>query len=183
GLMRDAVDLDEGVIRVEWALHRLTWEHGCSPRCKYRSAGWCPRRTVTVPDWQESQHVEGALWLLRPKSRRSWRRVVMAPMLHEIMRRHLASVSGDLVWGVVDPRDDYEAWKAALDKAGLPHVPLHSLRHTTATLLYALGVPEQTRMEILGHSSATTTAGYTHVDLTMQRDAMRELGSALALEG
>jgi len=180
GLMREAVDLDEGVITVEWALHRLTWEHGCDPRCKYKSAGWCPHRTATVPDWQESQHVEGALWLLRPKSRRSWRRVVMAPMLHEIMRRHLRSAGDGLVWGTVDPRVDYERWCEALDRAGLPRVPLHSLRHTTATLLYALGVPEQTRMEILGHSSATTTAGYTHVDLTMQRDAMGALSSALS---
>src|SRR5699024_3392218 len=46
GLMRDAVDLDAGVITVEWALHRLTWQHGCDPQCKYKRAGSCPYRTV-----------------------------------------------------------------------------------------------------------------------------------------
>lgn len=184
GLTRQAVDLEQGIITVEWAMHRLTWQHGCDPRCKYRRAGSCPYRTIKVPDWQESRHVEGALWLLRPKSLRSWRRVPMAPMLHEIMKRHVATARpSGLLWGVVDPRDDYEAWKVALDRAGLPHVPLHSLRHTASTLLYALGVPEQTRMEILGHSSATTTAGYTHIDLTMQQDAMRLYGERLDPDG
>ena len=180
GLTRRAVDLQQGVITVEWAMNRLTWQHGCEPRCKYKRAGSCPYRTITVPDWQESRHIEGGLWLLRPKSRRSWRRVVMAPMLQEIMRRQMGYCGDDLIFGPIDPRDDYEEWKRVLDSAGLPHVPLHSLRHTTATLLYALGVPEQTRMEILGHSSATTTAGYTHVDLTMQRDAMGQLAAALS---
>src|SRR5699024_5984614 len=108
----------------------------------------------------------------------------MAPMLHEIMKRYVATARpAGLLWGVVDPRDDYQAWKRALDRAGLPHVPLHSLRHTASTLLYALGVPEQTRMEILGHSSATTTAGYTHIDLTMQQDAMRLYGERLDPDG
>lgn len=180
GLTRRAVDLQQGVITVEWAMNRLTWQHGCEPRCKYKRAGSCPYRTIAVPDWQESRHIEGGLWLLRPKSRRSWRRVVMAPMLQEIMRRQMEYCGDDLIFGPIDPRDDYEEWKRVLDSAGLPHVPLHSLRHTTATLLYALGVPEQTRMEILGHSSATTTAGYTHVDLTMQRDAMGQLDAALS---
>ena len=128
--------------------------------------------------------MEGALWLLRPKSVRSWRRVPMAPMLHEILRRYVeAADPSGLLWGAVDPRDDYEAWKAVLVRAGLPHVPLHSLRHTASTLLYALGVPEQTRMEILGHSSATVTAGYTHIDLTMQQDAMRLYGQRLDPDG
>src|SRR5699024_10223144 len=132
GLTREAVDLDAGVITVEWSMSRLTWQHGCDPHWKYQRAGSCPHRRIDIPDWQESRQVEGALWLLRPKSRRSWRRVVMAPMLHEIMRRHLQSAGDGLVWGTVDPRDDYQMWRDALDKAGLPRVPLHSLRHTTA---------------------------------------------------
>lgn len=184
GLTRQSVDLEQGIITVDWALQRLPWQHGCNPRCRYTRAGSCPHRRIEVPEWQESRHVQGALYLMRPKSRRSWRRVVMAPMLAEILRRHIeATQPTDLLWGAVDPSDDYRAWRVALAAAGLPAVPMHSLRHTTATLLYALGVPEQTRMEILGHSSATTTAGYTHVDVTMQRDAMALLDGLLQIEG
>lgn len=50
----------------------------------------------------------------------------------------------------------------ALDE-GWPGVPLHSARHTVATLLFELGVPEQTRMAILRNALATGTQGYTHI--------------------
>lgn len=61
-------------------------------------------------------------------------------------------------------------------------MPLHSARHTTATLLRALGVPEDVRMQILGHSSATTTAGYTHLDLTEAADGLDRLAGLLLPE-
>ena len=79
----------------------------------------------------------------------------------------------------IDPRVDGEAWHASLEAAGLPRVPLHSARHTTATLLHALGVDERTRVAILGHSSATTTAGYTHVTDAIGHEAMARLGALL----
>lgn len=193
GLTREYVDLDAGVIEFAWGLQRLPWRHGCGEAsCGRQRAGSCPQRTIPIPAGQEARQVHGALHLLRPKSRRSWRRVVMPTLLREILARHIELTEpSDLLWttdllkpkapaGVpVDPSLDHRAWVEALERAGLPRVPLHTARHTTSTLLYALGVPEQTRMEILGHSSATTTAGYTHVDLTMQRDAMERLGDLI----
>lgn len=106
----------------------------------------------------------------------------------------------------IDPSPDSEAWDAALRNAAywsdqdgkrvqppadpqnppagwthveLPDVPLHAARHTTATLLHALGVPDLTRIAILGHSSATVTAGYTHVSGPEMIDAMGRLGGLL----
>src|SRR5699024_2080781 len=82
GLTRQAVDLEQGIITVEWAMHRLTWQHGCGDApCRFKRAGSCPHRTITVPDWQESRHVQGALWLLRPESWRAWRGGPMAARL------------------------------------------------------------------------------------------------------
>ncbi|KRD36846.1 hypothetical protein ASE27_10340 [Oerskovia sp. Root918] len=193
GLTREFVDLESGTITVAWQLQRLTWKHGCGTKtgsgwpCAKARAGYCPSRHMNIPEGQEARQVHGNLWLLRPKSRTSWRRVPMAATLWQVMRRHLESVQGDLVFTTPaglpwDPSDDWEAWGEALKQAGLPHMPLHSARHSTATLLYKLGVPEQTRMEILGHSSATTTAGYTHIDITMAREAMSAFDGLLALE-
>lgn len=193
GLTWDMVDLETGIITVAWQSQRLAWNHGCGPAvggrrpCGMKRGGNCPERQSPIPDGQEGEELGRGLWLIRPKSRRSWRRIVMPDFLIEVLRRHRDTHPGRFAFTAddglpVDPSDDYQAWMAALDAAGLPRVPLHSARHTTATLLYALGVPEQTRMEILGHSSATTTAGYTHVDVTMQREAMRQLGVLLALE-
>ena len=45
----------------------------------------------------------------------------------------------------------------------------------------ALGVDEATRMQILGHSSATTTRGYTHADLTLARAGMDQYAALLGL--
>ncbi len=131
--------------------------------------------------------MHGGIWLTRPKSRAGWREVPMAPLLAEVLSRYLSNhepgVEGLIFTrpdgAPIDPRDDAAAWDAALKKAGLPDVVLHSARHTTATLLMELGVPEQVRVQIMGHSSATTTAGYTHIADPLMRDALGRLGALL----
>lgn len=194
GITREHVSLDTGIITVAWQLKRLTFDHGCGKQevgawpCGRKRGGNCPERRVDIPRDQEARHLDGGLWLLRPKSRAGWREVPMAPLLHEVMRRYLAEtdpVPDALVFTrpdgrPVDPRIDAEAWDQALKAAGLPDVTEHSARHTTATLLYSLGVPEQTRVQILGHSSATTTQGYTKVTDVAAVDAMRQLGELLS---
>lgn len=193
GLTRGQVDLDrvdsEGrpspIITVSWQLQRLRWEHGCLPDgatppakkepwpCGRKYGGSCPKRWVDIPPDQEATRVDGGLWLTRPKSRAGWREVPMAPTLLAVMRRHLEQTPtgmhglvlhrGDENGRPVDPSDDGKSWHRWLDVAGLAQVEPYTARHTTATLLHELGVPEKTREAILGHSDATVTAGYTHV--------------------
>ena len=51
-----------------------------------------------------------------------------------------------------------------LEKAGLPPMRIHDLRHTAATLLMAEGVPVKVASEMLGHADVTTTLRiYSHV--------------------
>lgn len=193
GAQRDQLDLGDperrsGVLTVSWQLQRLRWTHGCEKTatgwgCGFRQAGACPLRQMPIPAGQEAIEVYGGLWLTRPKSRSGWREVPVTGLLYDVLERHVQHVSpGDqgllLHRGdghPVDPRDDSARWHAALDRAGLPSVPLPSARHTTATLLHELGVPEQTRVQIMGHASATTTRGYTHVADPLKRDAMERL--------
>lgn len=188
GLTRDAIDLDTGILTVKWQLQRLPWRHGCADApCGRKRAGDCPQRHVPIPAGQEAPQVDGGLRLTRPKSRAGWREVPLAPPLHEMLVRYLAyrptGMGGLILYRgggrPLDPSDDSAAWHAALKAAGLPPVPLHSARHTTATLLYELEVPERTRVAILGHSSATVTAGYTHVAGAEMVDAMGRLGTLL----
>jgi integrase len=110
----------------------------------------------------------------------------MAPPLLEVMKRHLEQAAlgmhglilhrGDEHGRPIDPSDDGAAWHRWLDVAGLEQVEPYTARHTTATLLHALGVPDQTRQAILGHSDATVTAGYTHVADAEMVQAMNQLG-------
>jgi integrase len=51
-----------------------------------------------------------------------------------------------------------------LQRAGLPRIRFHDLRHSCASLLLAQGVPTRMIMELLGHSQITLTLNtYSHV--------------------
>jgi len=184
GLTHDAIDLGARVITVSWQLQRLAWQHGCGKTpCGARRGTDCPQRHVYIPADQEARRVHGGLWLTRPKSRSGWREVPIAAGLDVELAAHMAAAGPGLEGLVfhregrpVDPRVDADAWDAACRAASVPDVPLHSARHTCSSLLAALGVPEQIRMQMLGHSSATVTRGYTHVTSWEAHDAMSRLG-------
>ncbi len=65
-------------------------------------------------------------------------------------------------------------FKKLLKAAGLPNVRFHDLRHSTATVLLAAGVPLKVVSELLGHSSVAITADiYAHVSPEMQQEAVK----------
>jgi integrase len=65
-------------------------------------------------------------------------------------------------------------------EAKLPRLTAHGLRHTSATLMLASGVPAKVAAERLGHSDPTLfTNLYSHVTPTMQTDAASKIGTAL----
>jgi integrase len=64
------------------------------------------------------------------------------------------------------------AFARALSDAGVPHVRLHDLRHTFASMALAAGVDLKTVSTALGHSTISTTADvYAHVTDSLMRDA------------
>lgn len=63
-------------------------------------------------------------------------------------------------------------WKKLIERAGVPYIPFHGLRHTHATVLLEQGVHPRVVSERLGHSSVEITLDtYSHVLPTMQRAA------------
>jgi integrase len=59
-----------------------------------------------------------------------------------------------------------------LEKAGLPRIRVHDLRHTVATLLFAQRINPKVVSEMLGHSDIAITLGlYGHVTPPMQQEA------------
>ncbi len=56
------------------------------------------------------------------------------------------------------------SWRPLLEKAELPRIPFHNLRHTCASLLLSQGVHPKLVQELLGHADITTTLNtYSHV--------------------
>jgi integrase len=67
-------------------------------------------------------------------------------------------------------------FRRAREKAGMPHVNFHDLRHSCATILLGLGVPLHVVRDILGHTSIKSTERYAHAMLAPQRAALGLLG-------
>ena len=66
----------------------------------------------------------------------------------------------------------------------LPRLTAHGLRHTSATLMLASGVPPKVAAERLGHADPTLFSNlYSHVTPTMQKEAAAQIGEALFGEG
>jgi integrase len=135
------------------------------------------------------QRIDGTLRLVEPKTSRS-RRTVSLPagvssalLAHRDRQAFERSFAGDrwVETGLVfttpkgtplDARNVVRHFKATLDRAGLPDMRWHDLRHTCASLLLAEGVGPRTIMEILGHSQISLTMNtYSHVMPQANREA------------
>jgi integrase len=68
-----------------------------------------------------------------------------------------------------------------LERAGLPRVRFHDLRHSCASLLLAQGIHPKIVADMLGHSTIAITIDlYNHTTAAMHREAALALESVLA---
>lgn len=73
-----------------------------------------------------------------------------------------------------------QSFQPLLARAGLPRIRFHDLRHSTATLLFTLGIHPKIVQELLGHSQIFVTLDiYSHIVPTLQEEAMRRFNEAL----
>ena len=78
------------------------------------------------------------------------------------------------------PRNLYRHFKREAEKAGLPEIRFHDLRHTHATMLLLLGEHPKVVQERLGHTKIETTLNtYSHVLPNMQAKAAQALDSMM----
>lgn len=168
GVTRGAVDLDAGILRIDWQLQRLKVE--------------------SLPDGHEGHHLHGQYWLTRPKSKAGARMIPLIPAITKVFERRLSQLPPDPMsmlvtnlstGGPLDPRRDNRDWVEALERSGLPKVRLHDARHTTATLLREAGVPDRVIQQILGHSTVLMTEHYAHLGDSETAQAMESLGRLL----
>jgi len=134
--------------------------------------------------------VDGKPVLAEPKTARSRREVHLSALAVAALRRHrLAQLEERMraanLWENHDlvftnergrPLDGnnfrQRTFAPLLERAGLPKIRFHDLRHTAATLLMSQGVPIKVASEMLGHADITTTLRtYSHVLPGMQQQA------------
>jgi integrase len=164
GLTWRSIDLDAGSLRVEASLQRTS----------------------------------NGLELVEPKTARSRRQILVEPRVAAALRRHRASqemerrvagsdwMQGDYVFTTTtgQPLDGSKISRTwlpnLLKKAGLPRIRFHDLRHSYASIALSRGIHPKVVQEAMGHSTiAVTMDTYSHVLPGLQREAAREMGTAL----
>jgi integrase len=177
------VDLNTHTLRVRGTRLRPKYEHGCGGDCG-KQPGFCPQRRQLNEESGETKSAAGMRVVGLPDE--------LVAMLkshresQEAERRHAGQLwqEGDWVFATetgrpINPNTDYHAWKALLKAAGVRDGRLHDARHTAATVLLVLGVPERTVMSIMGWSSTSMAARYQHVTDPIRRDVARRIGGLL----
>lgn len=77
----------------------------------------------------------------------------------------------------------YGSFRPLLERAGLPRIRFHDLRHTFATILLSKGTHPKIVQEMLGHANITLTMDtYSHVLPDMQEGAVSAMEEAMASE-
>ena len=142
--------------------------------------------------------LNGTYVIKEPKTSHSRRRIALPPSLGLVLRQHKAGqeaqrallgkplTDNDFVFAhpdgsPLDPSTVSHAFNKVMRKAGPPHIRLHDLRHTHASLLLQAGVHPKIVQERLGHSSIRVTLDtYSHVIGGLQEVAAQRFDDLLA---
>jgi integrase len=168
GLQWSDIDLDECTLIVRRSRLRPKWKHGCTEPCGHKFGGHCPQRVPLRTDTAGT------------KSRAGKRGIGLPDELVTLLKHHKAEqererLTAAQLWqetgyvfttptgGPLNPRTDYTEWKRLLDRAGVPERRLHDARHTAATVLLLLQIPDRTVMAIMGWSNTAMAARYQHI--------------------
>jgi integrase len=145
-------------------------------------ARWCPdRRDGGLVEVEVKSHA-GRRGLALPDQ--LFKLIIEHRELQAREREHAGTEWHDSGWMFaqpngqpIDPRRDYFAWKALLKEAGVRDARLHDARHTAATTLLLLGVPERAVMDVMGWSNSVMVQRYAHVTARFRRDIADRLNS------
>jgi integrase len=158
------VDLDKGTLIVRGALQRVGGKLQLMETKTDRS-----RRTIRLP--------KIAVAALKAHRVRQLEERLLAGTRWRETEMIFTSTIGTLL----EPRNINRQFEGLVEKAGLPHIRFHDLRHTCATLLLVQGVPPRVVMDLLGHSKIGVTMDtYSHVLPELQSEAADRMDELLA---
>ncbi len=153
GLKWEDIDMQQGIIRVRRQVSRI-----------------------------DGKIVEAPL-----KTKNSYRAVTISPQAVEVLKTQKEKTNDEYVFpspngGPISPDSVNNMLHRVLDRAGIPKVCFHDLRHTFATLALQNGVDIKTVSGMLGHFSAGFTLDtYAHVTTAAQKEAAQTMGNLLSM--
>lgn len=138
---------------------------------------------------------QGCFELGEPKTNKGRRLVRLPKFATEALRKHRQQMEAEGhtgPWVFCDPSGSpisksylrRRSFLPLLERAGLPKIRFHDLRHTAATLHLIQGTHPKVVQEILGHSViALTLDTYSHLIPSMQQQAAAKLDEVFAAFG
>ncbi len=186
GLKWEDVDFEVGVILVRRGRLRPRYQHGCGDKCG-RKPGYCPQKINVRRETKDT------------KTRAGKRPIGMPEELLKLLKRHKEEQERERVlardlWvekGYVftsptgeplNPNTDFHRWKDLLKAAKVRDGRLHDARHTAATVLLILGVPEAVVDRIMGWEpgkSARMRRRYQHLTGQVLQQTAAKVGDLL----
>jgi integrase len=160
---------------------------GAGGACWSRKAGYCPQKQQTRREHKST------------KSRAGRRTIGLPDPLIKLLGQHQEQQEKERIeagtdWegkgyvfasptgGPLSPNTNFHIWKRLLRDAGVRDGRLHDARHTAATVLLILGVPDVVVDAITGWEpggAARMRARYMHVTGTLLRKVAQQVGDAL----
>ena len=131
--------------------------------------------------------VDGQIVEAPLKTKNSYRAVSISPQAIEVLREQKRKTNDTYVFpspngGPISPDSVNNMLKRVLERAGIPKVRFHDLRHTFATIALQNGVDIKTVSGMLGHFSAGFTLDtYAHVTTSAQKEAAQTMGNILSI--
>ena len=129
--------------------------------------------------------VDGKIVEAPLKTKNSYRAVTISLQAIEVLKQQKAKTNDQYVFpspngGPVSPDSVRHMLHRVLERAGIPKVRFHDLRHTFATIALQNGVDIKTVSGMLGHFSAGFTLDtYAHVTTAAQKEAAQTMGNVL----
>ena len=140
---------------------------------------------------RQGARVDGQIVEAPLKTKNSYRAVTISPQAIEVLKQQktktkelkdpyiFPSPNG----GPISPDSVNNMLKRVLERAGIPKVRFHDLRHTFATIALQNGVDIKTVSGMLGHFSAGFTLDtYAHVTTAAQKEAAQTMGNVLSMQ-
>ena len=130
--------------------------------------------------------VDGQIKEAPLKTKNSYRTVTISQQAIEVLKAQKKKTNDAYVFpspngGPISPDSVNNMLKRVLERAGIPKVRFHDLRHTFATIALQNGVDIKTVSGMLGHFSAGFTLDtYAHVTTSAQKEAAQTMGNILS---
>lgn len=162
---------------------------------KWTDLNW---KTRKLHIQRQIQRIQGeGLVFTEPKSASGRRTIVISETTLRVLQEHFKLQQQEKVFAgnnwvevglmfpstigtPLDHRNLYRVFKEKLNRAGLPNIRFHDLRHTAATLMLQQGIHPKIVQERLGHADISITLNiYSHVLPSMQEEAAEKVDEVL----